>query len=238
MAKQKESKPIYVSSKNDSRLKAYNDSLSSWKSGHSFNKIKNLYTGGIKNSYDLITDPKKISKIKSIDSKVQPTSGLFFNSDKFTKSYLSDKPTNHFNPDPDKAKANNWKKAKEDSYYNKDGAMVVADLYSFKKPTQPVIYQERTYQKESNPIKSKAIKGLDSKLPELKKVEGPSKWMRSFGAGASENYWSKVDASGKPLPGSIAPNKNAVQQPAGPGEDYQVRESVPLGMTQFNKDKN
>jgi len=237
MAKQKENKPIYVNSKKDSRLKAYNDSLSSWKSGHSFDKIKSLYTGAIKNSYDLITDPKKISKIKSIDSKVQPTAGLFFNRDKFVSSFLSDKPTNNFNPDVDKAKANNWKKAKDGRYYNKDGAMVVSDLYSFKKPTQPVIYQERTYQKESDPIKSKSIKGVDAKLPDLKRVEGPSKWMRSFGAGASENYWSKVDASGKPLPGSIAPNKNAVEQPAGPGEDYKVRSSVPLGMTEFNDKK-
>jgi hypothetical protein len=220
-------KSIIVNDKNDPRLKSYNDSLSSWKSGHSFDKLKSLYTGAIKNSYDLITDPKKISKIKSIDSKVQPTAGLFFNTNKFTNSYLSDKPTNHFNPDLEKAKANNWKKAKDDSYYNNEGAMVVADLYSFKKPTQPVEYQERTYQTETPQLQPLPIQGMDANLPELQRVEGPSKWMRSFGNGADQNYWSKVDAYGMPLPGYTAPNQHAVVQPAGPGEDFAMGGSLP-----------
>jgi hypothetical protein len=219
--------PIIVNDKNDPRLKAYNDSLSSWKSGHSFNKLKSLYTGAIKNSYDLITDPKKISTIKSIDSKVQPTSGLFFNRDKFVNSYLSDKPTNHFNPDLEKAKANNWKKAKDDSYYNNAGAMVVADLYSFKKPTQPVVYQERTYQTETPQLQPLPIQGMDANLPELQRVEGPSKWMRSFGNGADQNYWSKVDAYGIPLPGYTTPNQNAVVQPQGPGPEFAMGGSMP-----------
>jgi hypothetical protein len=219
--------PIIVNDKNDPRLKAYNDSLSSWKLGHSFNKLKSLYTGAIKNSYDLITDPKKISRIKSIDSKVQPTSGLFFNRDKFVNSYLSDKPTNHFNPDLEKAKANNWKKAKDDSYYNNAGAMVVADLYSFKKPTQPVEYQERKYQTETPELQPLPIQGMDANLPELQRIEGPNKWMRSFGNGADQNYWSKVDAYGMPLPGYTAPNQHAVVQPQGPGPEFAMGGSMP-----------
>ena len=193
MAKQKKIKPIYVSSKNDPKLKSYQDSLSLYNKTKSFiNLVKK--SGG---SSDLtpyaeaqhnLRDKSKIKPIGSLEGWVMgPTGGYAY------------------------------------------------EVY--KKPTQPVVYQERTYQKESNPIKSKSIKGLDSKLPDLKKVEGPSKWMRSFGAGANQNYWSKVDAQGMPLPGYTTPNQNAVAQPQGPGPDYQVRESVPLGMTQFNKDK-
>jgi hypothetical protein len=188
MAKQKESKPIYVSNKNDPRLKAYQDSL-----------------------YVRTQSSQKFSP----GSKTRPLTQK-------EKSFWKDEKTGL---EPNVVE------------YTKGGKNDSGYFGHFKKPTQPVIYQERTYQKESDPIKSKSIKGVDAKLPDLKKVEGPSKWMRSFGAGASENYWSKVDASGKPLPGSIAPNKNAVEQPAGPGEDYQVRNSIPLGTTQFNKEK-
>lgn len=186
MAKQKESKPIYVTDKKDPRLKAYQDSL------YVRTQSSQKFTPGSK-TRPLTQKEKEFWK----DEKT----GLAPNVVEYSKG-------------------------------NKSGY-----FGHFKKPTQPVVYQERTYQKENAPLKSKAIKGLDLKLPEVKKVKGPDKWMRSFGSGVSQNYWSKVDSEGKPLPGYLAPNENAVQQPAGIGEDYQVRKSVPLGSTQFNKDK-
>ena len=136
-----EVQPIYVTDKTDPRLKAYKDSLDSWKSGVSYNKLLKTYSGTLRNSYDLITDPKKISKIKT-DSKVKPTSGLFFNRDKFIKSIMDDKEAPHLNPEPEKAKRLGGTKYDNGNYYNKDHAMLVADMYSFKKPTQPIIYQK------------------------------------------------------------------------------------------------
>ena len=135
-----EVQPIYVTDKKDSRLKAYKDSLDSWKSGVSYNKLLKTYSGTLTNSYDLITDPKKISKIKT-DSKVKPTSGLFFNRDKYIKSLIAGKEAPHLNPEPEKAKRLGGTKYDNGNYYNKDHAMLVADMYSFKKPTQPIIYQ-------------------------------------------------------------------------------------------------
>lgn len=186
MAKQKESKPIYVTDKKDPRLKAYQDSL------YVRTQSSQKFTPG--------------SKTRPLTQK--------------EKEFWKDEKTG-LSPN-----VVEYSKGNKSGYFG-----------HFKKPTQPVIYQERTYQKENAPLKSKPIKGLDAKLPELKRVEGPSKWMRSFGSGASQNYWSKVDPQGKPLPGYLAPNENAVEQPAAIGEDYQVRKSVPLGATQFNKDK-
>lgn len=97
----------------------------------------------------------------------------------------------------------------------------------FKKPTQPVEYQERTYQTETPQLQPLPIQGMDANLPELQRVEGPSKWMRSFGNGADQNYWSKVDAYGMPLPGYTAPNQNAVVQPQGPGPEFAMGGSIP-----------
>lgn len=209
MAKQKESKPIYVTDKKDPRLKAYNDSLylhnmskDTFNPKHYVNKKRGANWYNFNGTRE---DASKFEKKHKIDSNYE--------------YYITGKFPGKIQP----TSVKDW------------GEGMSAPVY--KKPTQPVIYQDRIYQKESEPIKSKSIKGMDSKLPDLKKVEGPSKWMRSFGAGATENYWSKVDASGKALAGYNSPNKNAVEQPAGPGEDYQVRNSIPLGATQFNKDK-
>ena len=92
---------------------------------------------------------------------------------------------------------------------------------------KPVVNQERVYQKETPELQPLPIQGMDANLPELQRIEGPSKWMRSFGAGANQNYWSKVDAYGIPLPGYTAPNQNAVVQPQGPVPEFAMGGSMP-----------
>jgi hypothetical protein len=229
MAKQKESKSIYVSSKNDPRLTAYNDSSILYN-----NYVKQYSAKGSKKSLtkeETKFAQKQIENPKSVwpQAKIKNVKG----SDKIKKINYTDDGL-----DQDLVDDMVHPKIKPTGFFLHDSNFWDRNINNiYKKPTQKVEYVERKYQKESDPIKSKSIKGVDAKLPDLKRVEGPSKWMRSFGAGASENYWSKVDASGKPLPGSIAPNKNAVEQPAGPSEDYKVRSSVPLGMTEFNDKK-
>jgi len=213
MAKQKESKTIYVTNKNNPKLKSYQDSLS-------------LYNKGEKKYNERLSFNKK-NNIPNLSTRKFNDPVEYDNNFKLTKNQPIEGNGYWYNFNPDFVSGTKVPSRLTDNYG-----------FRYKKPTQKVEYIERTYQKESDPIKSKSIKGVEAKLPDLKRVEGPSKWMRSFGAGASENYWSKVDAQGKELPGYFAPNKNAVQQPYGPtGEDYQVRESIPLGMTQFNKDK-
>ena len=172
--------------------------------GSSLSSLRKSYSDErVKNAYDFITNPKKISKIKTIDSKVTPTGGLFFNRDKYINSIIEGKPVVHINPDPDKAKLKGWKLSKDGNYYDSSGAMVVGDNYTFKKPTQPVIYKEapdRTPLRQDPPTLNVIQPGypVDMDLPELQQIQQNSitRGKPLFPGGPQTDYYTPIDRMG------------------------------------------
>jgi hypothetical protein len=223
--KSKKKEPIVVTNPNDPRLKAYTDSLSLYNWGKDYNR-KTYSTAG----YAVTDKDLRFQPIKDIFPAGTSKKDIL----KYEKQDLKD----HIQSDAKMKEGiqGGWETAdqmKTQKIFNKlakkslSTGIMPTGHYSgegyfpaFKKPTQPVVYQERTYQKETPELQPLPIQGMNANLPELQRVEGPSKWMRSFGAGANQNYWSKVDAYGMPLPGYVAPNQHAVVQPQGPGPEF------------------
>jgi len=272
--KSKKKEPVYVTDKNDPRLRAYNDSLSLYNiSKDAETKLGKITANAYKKSgfdkssvdkalfegKDIVLHPEKYLGKGSFDFlKKYNKKGLYYESEP-DREYLGTpqspatiKDLIKYNKQDIKDRTPYINSLDEDvnGHTHRDrieGAKVISDALQkeyeivkrtgynptyfipnaerspnliFKKPTQPVVYQERTYQTETPELQPLSIQGMDASLPELQRVEGPSKWMRSFGNGANQNYWSKVDAYGMPLPGYVAPNQNAVAQPQGPGPEF------------------
>ena len=151
-----EATPIEVSDPKDPRLKSYNDSLSLYNNNPSPDKISKYYSNNIKAAYDLTTNPKKISA--RYNGKIKPIASILYNDKKAKAAESKGKSYGYFEPtySPNEIKKEGLIK-KNGRVYDKDGNLMVANVHSFKKPTQPIRLKKSTERVENGVLKADTV---------------------------------------------------------------------------------
>jgi hypothetical protein len=169
--KGKKKQPVYVTDKNDPKLKAYSDSL------RLYNMSKDTFDPkyyGDKNrganwyNFKNYTDIARFEKSHNIDGDYS-----YYRSGKFPGKI---QPTS----------VKDW------------GEGMMAPVYM--KPTQPVVYQERVYQTETPELQDlQAGLPVDISLPELYRQAGPIRYTMGkplFPGGPQTDYYTPIDEAG------------------------------------------
>lgn len=141
---------LFVSSKSDPRIKAYQDSLSLFKRNPSSETLNEVLKYGQYKKSSPIVKGKKIQPIKRYMPDLEMMAMLDISNTPYTivQPAITDK-----NKDELYADENNVVRDK------KTGDRVVSDVRVYKKPVQPVVYKEEVKEvvKESTPVKSEPI---------------------------------------------------------------------------------